>query len=72
MNDIINHPIHYTMFEIEAIEEMEKTSTDEEMRGYFKNTIKKYLYRAGHKATTLEDLKKSRWFLDRWIQHEER
>lgn len=68
--DMINHPPHYTMFDIECIEEMEKTSTPEEMRGYFKNTIKKYIYRAGHKHTTEEDLEKTKWFIERWIHYE--
>lgn len=64
--DIINHPSHYTRGRIEVIE-------DQQLPYHLGNVIK-YIARAGHKGDKLEDLKKARWYLDRYInevmQHE--
>ena len=68
MNDMVNHPSHYTSGGIETIEYMEAKSTPEEFRGHLRLTAIKYLSRAGLKDDTLQDLKKARWYLDRLIQ----
>lgn len=68
MNDMVNHPSHYTSGGIETIEYMEAKSTPEEFRGHLRLTAIKYLSRAGLKDDTLQDLQKARWYLDRLIQ----
>lgn len=67
--DIINHPSHYTRGKIEVIDFIE----DQQLPYHLGNVIK-YIARAGYKGDKLEDLKKARWYLDRYInevmQHE--
>lgn len=67
--DVINHPSHYTRGKIEVIDFIE----DQQLPYHLGNVIK-YISRAGHKGDKLEDLKKARWYLDRYInevmQHE--
>lgn len=67
--DVINHPSHYTRGKIEVIDFIE----DQQLPYHLGNVIK-YIARAGNKGDKLEDLKKARWYLDRYIkgvmQHE--
>lgn len=65
MNDPVNHPSHYTDGKIEVIDFIE----DKNLSFHLGNVVK-YIARAGKKDTTktLEDLKKARWYLDRYIQ----
>lgn len=67
--DVINHPSHYTRGKIEVIDFIE----DQQFPYHLGNVIK-YIARAGYKGDKLEDLKKARWYLDRYInevmQHE--
>lgn len=67
--DVINHPSHYTRGKIEIIDFIE----DQQLPYHLGNVIK-YIARAGYKGDKLEDLKKARWYLDRYInevmQHE--
>lgn len=67
--DVINHPSHYTRGKIEVIDFIE----DQQLPYHLGNVIK-YIERAGYKGDKLEDLKKARWYLDRYIkrvmQHE--
>lgn len=61
--DVINHPSHYTRGNIEVIDFIE----DQQLPYHLGNVIK-YIARAGHKGDKLEDLKKARWYLDRYIK----
>lgn len=67
--DVINHPSYYTRGKIEVIDFIE----DQQLPYHLGNVIK-YIARAGYKGDKLEDLKKARWYLDRYIngvmQHE--
>ena len=67
--DVINNPSHYTRGKIEVIDFIE----DQQLPYHLGNVIK-YIARAGYKGDKLEDLKKARWYLDRYInevmQHE--
>lgn len=67
--DVINHPSHYTRGKIEVIDFIE----DQHLPYHLGNVIK-YIARAGYKGDKFEDLKKARWYLDRYInevmQHE--
>ena len=65
--DVVNHPSHYTSGGIETIDYMEAKATLEEFLGHCRLTALKYLSRAGKKDDMLQDMKKARWYLDRWI-----
>lgn len=64
MNDIINHPAHYTSGSIEVIDFIEDKGL-----GFHLGNVVKYVARAGKKdpAKTVEDLKKAEWYLLREI-----
>ncbi|WP_314315174.1 DUF3310 domain-containing protein [Negativicoccus succinicivorans] len=65
-NDIINHPSHYTDGKFETIEAIESWRL-----GYHLGNAVKYISRAGKKSkdTELEDLRKARWYIKRYIDH---
>ena len=67
MQDVVNHPKHYTSGKIEVIKIVEDQLTSEEYRGYIKGQVIKYITRERYK-NGLEDLKKARWYLDRLIK----
>lgn len=58
----VDHPAHYNQG-IEAIEYIESHNMD-----FNTGNVIKYVTRAKHKGTYLEDLKKARWYLDRLIE----
>lgn len=61
-HDAVNPPSHYTRGKIEVIDFIE----DQQLPYHLGNVIK-YIARAGYKGDKLEDLKKARWYLDRYI-----
>lgn len=63
--DMINHPQHYNKPGVpECIDIIEGLGF-----GYHLGNCFKYMYRAGSKhPDVLEDLKKARWFLNRYIE----
>lgn len=67
MTDMVNHPPHYT----DHPSGIECIQVTEHMNFCVGNAIK-YLWRAGKKGATVEDLKKARWYIDREIQRLER
>lgn len=60
--DLVNHPPHYTKHPsgVECI------TIAEHFNFNLGNAIK-YIWRAGEKGATLQDLHKARWYLDREI-----
>lgn len=58
----IDHPSHYNRGKIEVIDFIE----DQQLPYHLGNVVK-YVARAGSKGDKLEDLKKARWYLDRYI-----
>jgi len=63
MADKINHPPHYNYGKYEHIEVVENWKL-----GYHLGNATKYVMRAAYKGDTLDDLKKSRWYLTRTIE----
>lgn len=61
-SNVIDHPSHYNRGKIEVIDFIE----DQGLSFHLGNVIK-YIARAGSKGDKLEDLKKARWYLDRYI-----
>lgn len=66
MNDIINHPSHYTDGKIEVIEFIEDKNLN-----YHKGNAIKYICRAGKKdpQKEIEDLQKAIWYINREIKN---
>ena len=62
ITNVIDHPSHYNRGKIEVIDFIE----DQGLSFHLGNVIK-YIARAGSKGDKLEDLKKARWYLDRYI-----
>lgn len=60
----VNHPSHYQRGGLEAIDVIESWDL-----GFCLGNVVKYIARAGIKDPNkeLEDLKKARWYLDRYI-----
>lgn len=67
MNDPVNRPAHYTYGAIEVIDAIEDWAL-----GYHEGNVVKYVARAKHKGSQLQDLKKARWYLDRAIKNLEK
>jgi hypothetical protein len=66
--DPVERPSHYNQGEIECIEAMEAMLTREEFIGYLRGTVFKYNWRCRSKQSTLQDLEKGQWYLNRLIQ----
>lgn len=67
MVDNVNHPAHYGTGTIECIEYIEDFLTTEELIGYYRGNVAKYLHRWRYK-NGVEDLKKAQWYLKKLIQ----
>jgi hypothetical protein len=65
--DTINQPPHYTHASIEPIDVIESWRLN-----FHLGNVVKYVARAEHKGTQLDDLRKGRWYLDREIARLER
>jgi hypothetical protein len=61
--DSVNHPAHYTFGKFEVIDVLEDWFKTDPLLWQ----VGKYIARAGHKGSLVEDLKKARWYLDRRI-----
>lgn len=68
----IIHPSHYNKGEIETIVILkELTASYSGFQGFLVGNITKYLSRANHKGTKLEDLKKAQYYLTNLISEVE-
>lgn len=68
MNDPVNHPKHYNMGGIEAIDIIESRLSREEFIGYLKGCKLKYDLRYPFKGRPEEDLAKSEWYKNKLIE----
>ena len=62
ISNMIDHPSHYNRGKIEVIDFIENQGLS-----FHLGNVIKYITRAGSKGDKLEDLKKARWYLDRYI-----
>ena len=63
--DMVNHPPHYQSNNgVECIEAIEAALGDG-FESYLRGTAIKYLWRAGKKWDTVEDINKAIWYLER-------
>lgn len=67
MTEKVNHPDHYNSDRIEAIEGIRAALSDDELRGFIKGNVLKYLWRESHK-NGVEDLQKANWYLDWYLK----
>jgi hypothetical protein len=63
VSDAVSHPPHYNAGKIEVIDAIE----DWELGFHLGNAVK-YIARAKHKGTELQDLRKAAWYLNRFIE----
>lgn len=65
MNDIVNHPSHYTDGKIEVIDFIEDKGLN-----FHRGNAVKYIARAGKKnpEKEIEDLQKAAWYINREIK----
>ena len=69
--ELVNHPLHYggdTPYE--AIKVFRHWLTPEQYKGFCLGSALKYLCRLGKKDNNVQELKKSRFYLDRLIEAE--
>jgi hypothetical protein len=59
----VDHPKHYNFSSLEVID-----AIDAWQLGFYEGNVIKYVARAKHKNSELEDLQKARWYLDRLIR----
>ena len=69
MADTVNHPTHYNVGRIEVIDVIEAWGLGE---GFNRGNAIKYIARAGHKDSEIEDLKKAAWYIQREIERLEK
>jgi hypothetical protein len=67
--DNVNHPAHYETGKFECIDVMVETQGKEAVKAYCLCAAFKYLYRHNRK-NGLEDIKKARWYLDKYVELE--
>lgn len=60
--DLINSPPHYTTGGVETIDFIEAKKLN-----YNLGNVVKYITRADHKGSRIEDLRKAKWYLEREI-----
>ena len=66
--DNVNHPKHYLVGGIEAIDVIASRLTKEEFIGYLKGSKLKYDLRYPFKGRPEEDLEKSEWYKNRLVE----
>lgn len=66
MADNVNHPSHYETGKFECIDVMLETQGVEAVKNFCICNAFKYLYRHDNK-NGLEDIKKARWYIDKYI-----
>lgn len=70
MDDMVNHPAHYTYGGREVIDIMQDEMTHDEFLGYCRGNAIKYLMRRNHKANAVEDIKKAFWYASKYLEVE--
>lgn len=70
MNDPVSHPAHYCTGKYECIEVMTEVFGPEAVQHFCRCNAFKYIYRSDRK-NGLEDIKKAKWYMDKYIELEE-
>lgn len=65
----IDHPNHYNRPDaVECIDEMINVFGETVVKHFCLCNVWKYRYRAGQKDNTLDDLKKSDWYMNKYLE----
>jgi hypothetical protein len=64
MTDAVHHPSHYNQGKIEVIDAIEDWQLE-----FHEGNVVKYVARAQHKGTRVQDLEKAAWYLNRKIEN---
>ena len=67
LDDMVNHPPHYTAGGIECIEAIRAALTPDEFPGYCKGNAFKYTWRERHKGGD-ESIRKAIWYLTEMLK----
>ena len=70
-NDNVNHPSHYETGNFECIDVMVETQGKEAVMDFCICNAFKYIYRHNNK-NGVEDIKKAKWYLDKYIELSEK
>nr|DAH28748.1 MAG TPA: nucelotide kinase [Caudoviricetes sp.] len=70
-NDNVNHPSHYETENFECIDVMIETQGKEAVMDFCVCNAFKYIYRHNNK-NGVEDVKKAKWYLDKYIELSEK
>lgn len=68
MEDMVNHPPHYTQGDVECIDAIKASMDPKEYIGFLKGQVIKYIWRFEKKNNPSEDLKKCRFYLKKLIE----
>mgnify|MGYP001186726184 FL=1 len=69
MTDYVNSPPHYKNGDIQCIQAIESALSPEEFRGFCKGNVIKYTWREQYKGKD-QDLSKALWYLNRYLEKE--
>jgi hypothetical protein len=61
-----DHPSHYNQGNIECIDAIASALSPQELDGFVRGNVMKYIWRSPHK-NNIEDLKKAQWYLSWYI-----
>lgn len=67
-HDAVNNPKHYNTGSIECIEAIKESMSSEAFKGYLKGNCLKYLWRMDYKGKPLQDIEKSKWYLNKLLE----
>lgn len=70
MNDMVNHPSHYTAGSVECIDALESMSVgyQDAVQAALAWQVVKYIWRSPLKGKQLKDLQKAQFYLNRLIE----
>lgn len=66
--ELVNHPDHYNSGGIECIDAILAARGPEATKEFCICNSMKYLWRLGHKDDAVQEAKKARWYLDKYIE----
>lgn len=71
MNDPVNHPEHYCQGNIECIDVITAALGTEGAKAFCIGNAIKYLFRHRNKGDAGQDVRKARWYINRWVMLDE-
>ena len=69
--EMVNHPSHYKNNKYECIDVMLDIFGKDKTAAFCELNAFKYLWRANHKGTDIQDKKKAEWYINKYIELKE-